>query len=345
MHGLFLRFGGDCYLTKSIIAWVGGKAKLMWIINLLAPNKYERSIDVFGGSGTVTLNLDYRRSSLQIYNDFNADLVNLMRCARDRPFALTREIGFLALNSRDDFEMYKKFLNQEEFHNYDLEEELELTEIMFEKPQAEELKVLLLERSRDMDIKRAAAYYKLLRYSFNANADTFGGKKCDVRRFFVDIWNFARAFKNVTIENKDFEALIKQYDRPNAFIYCDPPYYDAEDFYAVGFPKENHIRLRDTLKSAQGYVMVSYNNAPEIIGLYQDFYIYYTTRPHSMSKKEGEVYEELIITNYDPTEYIESASYQMHLFGGFLSAQKEGDYKVIHAPDKPLRKERNEELT
>lgn len=50
---------------------------------------------------------------LTTYNDFNANLVNLMRCARDKPLALIREIGFLTLNARDDFEMYKKFVEKE----------------------------------------------------------------------------------------------------------------------------------------------------------------------------------------------------------------------------------------
>ncbi len=326
-------------MIKSIVAWVGGKAKLMWLINLLAPQKFDRSIDVFGGSGTVTLNLDTPNGCMRVYNDFNSDLVNLMRCARDKPLALIKEIGFLTLNSRADFEMCKKFLNQEEFSESDLKEELELTEILFEPLQAEEIKSILLKRVEQTDVKRATAYYKLLRYSFNANGDTFGGRKCDVRRFFVDIWAFSYKFRDVTIENKDFEALIKQYDRPLAFIYCDPPYYDAEDFYAVGFPKEYHDRLRDTLKSAEGYVMVSYNNCPEIVELYQDFYIYYTTRPHSMSKKQGEVYEELVITNYDPTNHSQSRNYQMHLFGGFFNLGIEGDYKLIHKPDKPLKEE------
>ncbi|WP_317854283.1 DNA adenine methylase [Chakrabartyella piscis] len=327
-------------MKKSIIAWVGGKSKLMWIINLLAPNRYERSIDVFGGSGTVTLNLACTTANLRVYNDFNGNLVNLMRCARDRPLELIREIGFLALNARDDFEMYKKFIEKDEFSEYDLEEELKLTEIMFEQPKAKELKRLLIKQSEEKDIKRAAAYYKLLRYSFNANADTFGGKKCDVRRFFVDIWNFSRAFRNITIENKDFEALIKQYDREMAFIYCDPPYYDAESFYKndVPFTKEDHVRLRDVLHEAKGYVMVSYNNVPEILELYKDFYIYHTTRSHSMSKKKGEVYEELIIINYDITKYVNNGSYQMQLFGGFSSVQNEGEYSLLHSPSQPLRR-------
>ncbi|MFI3226626.1 MAG: DNA adenine methylase [Clostridia bacterium] len=324
-------------MIKSLIAWVGGKSKLMWLINLLAPNKYERSVDVFGGSGTVTLNLDCHRSSLQIYNDFNGDLVNLMRCTREKTFALVRELGFLTLNSRSDFEVCKKFLNQEEFTDGDLKDEMELTEILFEPLSSEELKILMYTKAQEKDVKRAAMYYKSLRFSFNANGETFGGRKCDIRRFFVDIWNMSRAFANVVVENKDFEALIKQYDRPFAFIYCDPPYYDAEDFYKGGFPKEDHVRLRDVLLNAEGYVMVSYNNSEEIKNLYKDFYIYYTTRQHNMSKKEGEVYEEIIMTNYDPTEHTRSQNYQMHLFGGYENFDYRGEYELIHKPEKPLK--------
>ena len=37
---------------NSFIPWVGGKGKLLWIINKLMPDRYTRFIDVFGGSGT-----------------------------------------------------------------------------------------------------------------------------------------------------------------------------------------------------------------------------------------------------------------------------------------------------
>ena len=40
---------------KSFIPWVGGKSKLLWLIHKLSPSRYSRFIDVFGGSGTVTL--------------------------------------------------------------------------------------------------------------------------------------------------------------------------------------------------------------------------------------------------------------------------------------------------
>ncbi len=324
-------------MNKSIIAWVGGKSKLMWLINLLAPPEYERSVDVFGGSGTVTLNLDIPKGKTRIYNDACNNLTNLLRCAKEDPRALTEELGFLPLNSRDDFEILKKSLEKDEFSDADLQKEMALTEVLFKQPECEEILEILRERAEEKEIRRAATYYKVLRYSFNANGETYGGRSCDIRRFFGDIWAFSRAFADVVIENKDFESLIKQYDRPDAFIYCDPPYFDAESFYEKVFPSTDHRRLHDTLTRADGYVMVSYNHAPEILELYQDFYIFYTTRPNSMSQKEGALYEELIMTNYDPRLFLESKNFQINLFDKRLERPPDGNYRLIHEPTKALK--------
>ncbi len=324
-------------MIKSIIGWVGGKAQLMWLINHLSPSYYDRFIDVFGGSGTVTLNIDCIQSTLRIYNDRNTNLTNLMGCACEHPMSLIREVGFLTLNARSDFEMCKKFLAQEEFTERDLSEELELTEIMFQPPQAQELQELMKQRHGSLNVKRAAMYYKLLRYSFNANGETFGGKRCDVRRFFADIWRFNRAFSGVVVECKDFESLIDQYARETAFIYCDPPYYNAEKLYEVEFTKDDHVRLHDVLVGTNSYIMVSYNNVPEIIELYQDFYIHLTTRPNSMSHKEGDLYEELVMTNYNPENNFRVRGQQMNLLDGVFPSVQDQNYTLIHAPEKPLK--------
>ena len=53
---------------NSFIPWVGGKGKLLWIINKMAPERYSRFIDVFGGSGTVTMNRPTRKGCILIEN-------------------------------------------------------------------------------------------------------------------------------------------------------------------------------------------------------------------------------------------------------------------------------------
>ena len=141
-----------------------------------------------------------------------------------------------------------------------------------------------------------------------------------------------RRLASVVIENKDFEGLIRQYDRKNAFFYCDPPYFEAEDCYAVEFPKEDHQRLHDVLLNCQGYVMVSYNCCPYILELYKEFYIFHTTRPNSMSQTADSEYEELIITNYDPQKLGGDGS-QLTLFPAWSGMDEDGlRYELIHEP-------------
>ena len=159
-----------------------------------------------------------------------------------------------------------------------------------------------------------------------------GTKSCDIRRFFYLIWECSRRLANVVIENKDCVEIVHQYDRPDAFLYFDPPYYDAEDCYAAVFPKEDHQRLHDALLECKGYVMVSYNYCPFIVELYKEFYIFYTTRPNSMSQKAGSEYEEIVITNYDPRK-TEGDGRQLTLFPGWEEADEDDlHYELIHEP-------------
>ena len=311
---------------------MGGKGKLLRLIRRLAPPWYPRFIDVFGGSGTVTLGRPLRKGCLEIYNDYNSNLTNLFCCVKNRTLALLKELGFLPLNSRDDFNVLYKFFSRDEFTDDYLEEELELTQIYLEPPQRAAIRKLMLERSPRGDIRRAADYFKLIRYSFSGGGKAFAGRSCDIRRFFYLIWECSRRLASVVIENKDFEGLIRQYDRKNAFFYCDPPYFEAEDCYAVEFPKEDHQRLHDVLLTCQGYVMVSYNCCPYILELYKEFYIFYTTRPNSMSQTADSEYEELIITNYDPQKLGSDGS-QLTLFPAWSGMDEDGlRYELIHEP-------------
>ncbi|MFR7316431.1 DNA adenine methylase [Hominenteromicrobium sp.] len=316
---------------NSFIPWVGGKSKLLWIINKMAPDHYSRFIDVFGGSGTVTMSRPIQPGCMEVYNDFNSNLTNLFCCVKNRPLALLAELGFLPLNTRDDFNVLYKFLSKGEITDDYLQEEMELTEILLKPPEAEAIRTLLLERAPRGDVRRAADFFKLVRYSFSGSSKSFGGKPCDIRRFFHLIWECSRRLANVIVENKDFEDVIRQYDRGDAWIYCDPPYFEAE-CYEVAFPKENHQRLHDTLLNCQGYVMVSYNYCPYICELYHEFYIFRVVRPNSMSQTAGSEYEEVIITNYDPRK----ACWQLSL-ESLLNCGSEARYELIHEPERPIK--------
>ena len=119
---------------NSFIPWVGGKGKLLWIINKLMPDRYTRFVDVFGGSGTVTMCRPIQRGCMEVYNDFNGNLTNLFCCVKNRPMALLAELGFLPLNTRDDFNVLYKFFSKGEFTDDYLQEEMDLTEVYLKPP-------------------------------------------------------------------------------------------------------------------------------------------------------------------------------------------------------------------
>ena len=150
--------------------------------------------------------------------------------------------------------------------------------------------------------------------------------------FLTDVMHETEDANGVIVENKDFEEVIRQYDRAGAVIYCDPPYYKAESCYEVEFPPEDHQRLHDVLVTCEGYFIVSYNYQDYICEIYQDCYIFRTSRPNSMSQTAGSEYEEIVITNYDPRK----ACWQLSM-DSLLGGDGDTRYELIHEPEHPLK--------
>ncbi len=63
---------------KSFIPWVGGKSLLTKKIVSLFSDDIDWYIEVFGGGGLVLFYKE-NHAKLEVYNDFNSNLVNLFR--------------------------------------------------------------------------------------------------------------------------------------------------------------------------------------------------------------------------------------------------------------------------
>lgn len=287
--------------VNSIISWVGGKKALRNVIYERMPKSYGRYIEVFGGGGWVLFGKRVDKRVMEVYNDFNSNLANMFYCVKHSPCEFIRHLGFLPLNSRDEFNEIKDFINKKEFTKEHLQEELELAERYLTDLEYEELKPLLIENAERTDVKRAVNYFKLIRYSYGSGTNSFGGNPFDIRKTFYLIWEASRRLSNTVIENKDFEALIRQYDRVDAFFYCDPPYFETEGHYEVKFAKEDHERLKNTLASSLGKWMVSYNDCEYIRELYAGYNIEAVTRVNSLALRYDNTAEfpEVLISNYD----------------------------------------------
>ena len=258
---------------NSFISWVGGKKALRDLIVQHFPFWNDRYIEVFGGGGWVLFHKQ-PRNDFEVYNDFNGLLVNLFRCVQCGPKARRmKKLLRYSLNSRQEFDRIRKVMNDPNIQM--------------------------------ADYRRAAYYYQLIRYSYSSGLDSFASQPHDIRSDFPIIDMATRRLANVVIENGSFENVIRHYDRPASFFYCDPPYHNSEQFYKNigGFGQEQHILLRDTLLGINGRFLLSYNDDDFVRELYDHKGIYFleTRRLHNMRQRfeGGAEFPELLIANYD----------------------------------------------
>lgn len=249
---------------NSFIAWIGGKRLLRKaIIERFPEEGFSRYVEVFGGAGWVLFGKEQGKE-LEVFNDVDSNLINLYRCIKYHREELQKELQWLSI-SREQF--------------FDNKSQLEVRGFT--------------------DIQRAARYFHIIKVSFGADRRTFGTNKKNLTNSIEYLSEVQERLKDVVIENKDFESLIKVYDRPEALFYLDPPYHGAEKYYDNGFTLDDHIRLKDVLKGIKGKFILSYNDDEYIRELYSEFYIEGIRRSNNLSNKtENKSYTELIITNY-----------------------------------------------
>ena len=238
------------------------------------PPYYERYIEVFGGAGWVLFHKP-PGNDFEVYNDFNPLLANLYRCVRKNPNKLKYKLRYV-LNSREDFD-YIALLHKRQ----------------------------ILPKMHDYD--RAAKFYQLIRYSYASGLDSFGSQPHSIWSDFPLIDQAAARLQKTVIEHKDFEKVIRQYDRPVSFFYCDPPYFNTESYYKdVGFTRDDHVRLMRALTSIKGFFLVSYNDCPEIRELWDQpgIHIEAISRINNLAQRYegGSQFPEVFISNYDTSE-------------------------------------------
>ena len=122
-----------------------------------------------------------------------------------RTLALLSELGFLPLNTRDDFNVLYKFFSRGEFTDDYLQEEMNLTEVYLKPPDAEAIRALMLERAPRGDIRRAADYFKLVRYSFSGSAKSFGGASLNLYLQYGGL----PQLRSLGLENTDLVEVVK----------------------------------------------------------------------------------------------------------------------------------------
>lgn len=235
--------------TLTALTYIGSKSSLMPLINSIVPSRINTFVDVFGGSGVITLN--HKPYPCEVYNDINGNLVNLFRVIRD-------EKDFKKLSSMLDLTLYSR----EEW---------------------QEARRVMGDTSEKDRIKRAWAVFVAFNQSVNGVVLTSDKMSKTTKRggwakssykgknasFWAKVDNILRVherLKSVQVENSHFRDILDFYDRPETLFYLDPPYVSEtraeEKAYQFELYDFEHKELVDLITSCKGKVILSGYDSP-----------------------------------------------------------------------------------
>jgi DNA adenine methylase len=166
---------------------------------------------------------------------------------------------------------------------------------------------------------KAVAFYIVNKCSFSGltESSSFSPQASDSNfsiRGIENLKSYSKLIKNWKITNLDYGDLVEDClgrigmltCSDNTFIYVDPPYQVKDNLYGhkgemhKGF---DHARFADVMDDTMGNVMISYNNHPDIIHRYEEWYQYdfahtYTMRSTGTYMLDQTKRRELICLNY-----------------------------------------------
>jgi len=225
------------------LSYIGGKSRIgTWIRNYI-PNDIETFVEPFSGMFWVFFRLElsnYPNLKTVVYNDFNPLNVNLFNCVRNYEDFYEVIKDYKSQNK----DLFDKF--QSEIFNSDFKVDLSTPDYHTSAKYAYILSQVWSgtnpEKGKFIDLKG----------KYRSKFDSFKSKLVDKK------WQ--KHFDKITFcESSDFEDVIKKYDSPKTYFYCDPPYFKTEKYYANhDFGISTHQRLAETLKSIKGKFSLSY---------------------------------------------------------------------------------------
>mgnify|MGYP000096259484 CR=1 FL=1 len=292
-------------IAKPFFPWVGGKLFLLPYIFQLLPRRAPRLLEVCGGSGAVTLGLGAGYAPLRVYNDVDVDLVTCSAVPGTGPWRCSGNWASCPSTPGRTSSWYSASSTMSMTPRTTWRRSSRSRRTTSRPWTGRRSRSSWLGRASLPDVQRAAAYYLSIRYSYSATGNSFGGRSVELRRFLGLLRRASDALQGVVVENKDCCDVVRQYARPGAVIYADPPYLEAEKMYAPSFTLRDHVRLHDCLCDPavrDSHIVLSYNSHPDILDLFApDFYIVGFDRPNPMARHEDSRYHELLMTNFDPS--------------------------------------------
>jgi DNA adenine methylase len=214
--------------SRPVLRWHGGKWRLApWVLQHMPPHRIY--VEPFGGSAAVLL--QKARAVSEIWNDLDANLVNLFRVLRERPNDLARALALTPF-ARDEYAgLYGE------------------AEDPVERARRFVARSFMGQNSKGALRKSG--------FDTRVNADGFASRLRSLAAVPDEIALVAGRMSGVLIESVDALTLIARHDRPDCLFYVDPPYQQSTCRGGVFRHGVNHGELLDLVRSVAGMVMLA----------------------------------------------------------------------------------------
>jgi len=239
-------------ITRPLLKWAGGKNQLLSELLPKIPHKYGRYIEPFFGGGALFFSL---KPTNGIIADRNPELANLYNAVAND---VGKVIGYLSRyeNTEDYFYMMRS-LNWEKL-----------------KPSEAAARTIFLNKTCFNGLYRVN-----MKGQFNV---PFGRQKNPKFLDEVSLFAASELLQKTTIICGDYKTVLREYAKPNDFIFLDPPYlpisafadfkrYTKEQFY-----EEDHVELAievNRLHELGCHTILTNSNHPLVHEQYSKFVI------------------------------------------------------------------------
>lgn len=223
---------------KSPIKYYGGKSYMTNIIINQFPDNYDIYVEGFGGGASVLFNKP--QGGIEVYNDLEENVYSLFKVLSDSN-------AFNRLKERMDLTFYSAQLREE--HKELLSTELSIEDRAYY--------FLYVNRSSFNGVGGFSATHIVRRNMSKSTSDFLS---------MIDkLPEIHNRLSSVIIEHRDIMDLIDKYDKPNVFMYLDPPYVistrASSQKYQCDMTDEQHKQLVDRLLNCKCKWLISgYDN-------------------------------------------------------------------------------------
>ncbi len=218
-----------------LIKYPGAKNLLMpEILKGFGASGANALVDVFGGSGNVSLNVNAPRT---VYNELNKELYMLFMVIKTYP--------------KEFLEMARKWtVTESQFLNY-------------------KKNFILTNSANQSNIDMAFRTFYKFNVSFGGMGSTYRTQKeksslTHVRKILSNYDRISSKISSWEIENLDFKELIRSYGGENVFFYCDPPYTD-KSWYDYSFNIYDLEDLKKLSRVIKGNYMFTFDYTDESV--------------------------------------------------------------------------------